>query len=130
MKTEIFTLCDAATEGAGKLNILGSFDTLFSHQEPMVYPGCALVLKLRFSRIEEGNHKLKITFIDDDGKAVMQPLENEIPVGLNPKASTATTNVILNIQQLKLPHFGEYAISLAVDGREEMSLPLYVIKVD
>jgi hypothetical protein len=36
----------------------------------------------------------------------------------------------LDIQQLKLPKFGEYSIDLAVDGRAEASLPLYVKKLN
>ena len=76
MHVEIFTLCDAATvDGAGKLNILGSFDRLSAASEPIVHMQCALALKLRFARIEEGQKRFRLTFVDSDGKAVMQPLE-------------------------------------------------------
>jgi hypothetical protein len=34
----------------------------------------------------------------------------------------------LSIQRLRLPRFGEYTIDLAVDGRQEGPLPLYVRK--
>ena len=34
----------------------------------------------------------------------------------------------LSIQRLRLPRFGEYSIDLAVDGRQEGTLPLYVKK--
>ncbi len=55
MKIEIFTLCDAATtDAAGKLNILGSFDRLNAVQAPITHPQCALAIKLRFERVEEG----------------------------------------------------------------------------
>jgi hypothetical protein len=50
MHVEIFALCDAATvDGAGKLNILGSFDRLSAASEPIVHMQCALALKLRFA---------------------------------------------------------------------------------
>jgi hypothetical protein len=39
------------------------------------------------------------------------------------------TNMILNLQGLKFPGFGEYSIDLAIDGRHEASLPLYVRKI-
>jgi len=129
MKTEIFTLCDAATEQQGKLNLLGSFDHLHSRQEPVAHPGCALAIKLRFTKIEEGNHKIKITFGDDDGNLVMPTIETQINVLVASNDSTATANLILNIQQLKLPKFGEYSIDLAVDGRAEAALPLYVRRI-
>jgi hypothetical protein len=130
MKTEIFTLCDAATEQQGKLNLLGSFDHLHAREEPISHPGCALALKLRFTRIEEGNHKIKITFGDEDGNLVMPTLEAPVIVRVAPGENTVIAHLILNIQQLKLPKFGEYSIDLAVDGRAESALPLYVRKIE
>jgi hypothetical protein len=126
MKTEIFTLCDAATEQQGKLNLLGSFDHLHAKQAPISHPGCTLALKLRFTKIEEGNHTVKITFGDEDGKLVMPPIEFPLTIAVAPGESTATSHLVLNMQQLKLPSFGEYTIDLAVDGRAEAALPLYV----
>jgi hypothetical protein len=32
----------------------------------------------------------------------------------------------LQIQQLKLPNYGEYSIDLGIDGRHEASIPLFV----
>jgi len=130
MKTEIFTLCDAATEQQGKMNLLGSFDHLWARHEPIAHAGCALALKLRFTKIEEGSHKMRITFGDEDGNLVMPALEAPVTVVIGSGETTATSNLILNIQQLKLPKFGEYSIDLAVDGRAEASLPLYVKKLN
>jgi hypothetical protein len=97
-----------------------------ARQEPIAHPGCALALKLRFTKIEEGSHKIKITFGDEDGNLVMPTLEAPVSVLVHPGESTAVAHLILNIQQLKLPKFGEYSIDLAVDGRAETALPLYV----
>ena len=72
MEVEIFTLCDAATvDAAGKLNILGSFDRLNARETPVTHPQCALAIKLRFQRVEEGQKRIRITFLDPDGAAVM-----------------------------------------------------------
>ena len=128
MKLEIFTLCDAATDSGRKLNILGSFDTLWAKEEPIAHPACAIAIKMRFARIEEGNHRVKLTFADADGKLVMPGLDSSVAVRLGPKDSSGTVNLVLNIQQIRLPSFGEYTIDLAVDGRQEGSLPLYVKK--
>src|SRR3954471_3148287 len=35
MQLEVFTLCDAATEHAGKLNIIGTFDSLRAFEAPV-----------------------------------------------------------------------------------------------
>jgi hypothetical protein len=129
MKIEIFTLCDAATEDRGKLNLLGSFDHLRARQAPVVHPACALAVKMRFTKIEEGSHRIRVTFVDEDGKQILNALEVTVSIVVAPGESTSTSNIVLNIQQLKLPNFGEYSIDLAVDGREEGSLPLYVSQV-
>jgi len=126
MKIEIFTLCDAATEAGGKLNILGSFDHIWARETPVTYPLCAIALKIRFAQIEEGNHRLKITFADADGKFVMPGIDGALTVRLGQGDETATTNVVLHVQQIKLEKFGEYTIDVAIDGRQEGSIPLYV----
>jgi hypothetical protein len=126
MEVEIFTLCDAATDSGGKLNLLGSFDTLIGGKEPMTHPACAVAVKIRFSRIEEGNHAIKITFADTDGKPVLPSFEGSMHVKIQEGCPTATTNFILNMQNLKIEHFGDHSIDLAIDGRHEASIPLYV----
>lgn len=129
MKVEIFTLCNAATESGGKLNILGSFDTLYSNQEPIIHPACAIALKIRFSKIECGQHSMKMCFVDIDGKKVLPDMEASLSVEINPCDETVSANLIINMQGLKLPRFGKYCMDLAIDGREEDSLPLYVKKI-
>ena len=127
MKVEIFTLCDAATTDAGgKLNILGSFDQLGAKEAPVTHPQCALALKLRYERLEEGQKRIRISFVDSDGKSVMPTLDAATEVRFPPGHSSVTSCLILVIQQLKLPKFGEYSIDLAVDDRHEGSIPLFV----
>jgi len=131
MKVEIFTLCDAATnDAAGKLNILGSFDRLMARQEPITHPQCALAIKLRFERVEEGEKRLRIALVDSDGKPVMPTIDAATQVKFTDESPTATASVVLNIQRLKLPHFGEYAVDLAVDEHHEESIPLFVARIN
>ena len=126
MKVEIFTLCDAATvDATGKLNILGSFDRMNAPEEPLTYAHCALAVKLRFERIEEGEKKLRVTFVNADGAAVMPPIDGMADVRVQGSEPTGSVAFAIGIQQLKLPKFGEYSIDLAVDGRHEASVPLY-----
>ncbi len=130
MKVEIFTLCDAATtDAAGKLNILGSFDRLNAQQAPVTHPQCALAIKLRFEHSEEGQKRIQIAFIDSDGVSVMPTLDTNAQVQFGPADVTATASLILVIQQLKLPRFGEYSIDLKVDDHPVASIPLLVSHV-
>ena len=127
MKVEIFTLCDAATvDAAGKLNILGSFDRLNAREAPVIHPQCALAIKLRFERVEEGQKQLRIAYVDQDGAAFMQNLDATAEVRFHGDDPSVTVSLALNIQQLRLPRFDEYSIDLAVDGRQEASIPLFV----
>jgi hypothetical protein len=127
MKVEIFTLCDAATTDAGgKLNILGSFDRLNAGALPVTHPLCALAIKLRFERLEEGQKRISISFVDNDGKPVMPTLDANTQVQFPPGEDSVTACLVLQIQQMKLPKYGEYSIDLAMDGRHEASIPLFV----
>ena len=126
MDIEVFTLCDAATESAGKLNILGSFDRIVTRQLPTVHPHCAIALRVRFDRIEDGEHRVRINLVNDDGKAVFPGLDGNIAVKLPPDGQSVCANLILNLNGLKFEKAGQYSIDLAIDGRHEKSLPVFI----
>ena len=126
MDVEIFALCDAATDYAGKLNLLGTFDSVHGREFPLVFPHCAVALRLRFERIEEGTHRVRMNFVDEDGRAVIPTLDNTVTVRLPPDEPSICTNMVLNIQGMKFEKPGRYAIDLAIDGRHERSLPITV----
>jgi hypothetical protein len=128
MNIEAFLLCDAATDSHGKLNLLGAFDSFFVNEVPAVHPHCAVVLRLRFDRTEQGEHTITLHLIDADGQHLMQPLEGRLRVGNTPSA-TATSNLILNMQGLKLTKMGELAFHLQIDGKPAASLPLYIRQI-
>ncbi|MCX6353910.1 MAG: hypothetical protein NTZ78_03260 [Candidatus Aureabacteria bacterium] len=126
MDIEIFSLCDAATESVGKLNILGAFDTLYSAKLPCVHPQCSVALRIRYSRIEQGNHQIRINFVNEDGKAVLPSLNGGTDIKFGENQQYAVSNLILNIHNLKLEKEGHYSIDLAVDGKSAKSLPLFL----
>ena len=126
MQLEVFTLCDAATDSFGKLNILGTFDTITVPAVPAIHRQCAIAIRMRFRRVEGSHHRLALTFVDEDGHDVLPPLNTEISVPFGEHDLTRAVNFVLNMHHLQLKRFGEYAIELAIDGRLEASLPLYV----
>ena len=129
MNIEIFTICDAATSDHGKINILGSFDTIWVRQFPAVYPHCAVAVKMRFSAVEKGTHALSVRFIDADGQNVLQPATGNFNVAMPEGQLSASADIILNIQSLNLPKAGEYSLELSVDGENMLSLPLFIRQV-
>lgn len=125
LKLEIFTLCDSAVDYGGKVCILGAFDSVAAAEAPYTVTHCAVVARMRFHRIEEGNHKLRVTLADQDGKMIMPNVDAQVGVRFTEKAQSATFNLVMQINGLKLEQFGEYTVDLAVDGVHQGSLPLY-----
>ena len=126
MQIEVFSLCDAATDTAGKLNILGAFDMMLVSKIPAVYPQCAVALRIRFERIERAEHKVQVHFVDKDGRNVIPPLESQMKVHFIDEQRSVSVNMILNIHGLRIDRAGEYSIDLAIDGQQKSSLPLFV----
>lgn len=129
MNIEAFLLCDAATDQHGKLNILGAFDNLFAQKVPIKYPACAIASRVRFEKVEEGAHSVRIYIMDADGTSIGPKLSGEIKVRVPENLGTTVANLILNIQGLEFKHFGQYRIDLAIDGNIQASLPLRINQV-
>lgn len=119
-------LCDAAADYNGKLSVLGTFDTIYTSQMPATHPQCSIAIRMTFSKVEEGAHKVKLNFVDEDGKPVMPPIEMPIEVAVPDETIFLSRNFIVNIQKLKFEKEGLYSIDIAVDGRQEGSIPLLV----
>jgi hypothetical protein len=126
MDIQIAVLCDAATDNNGKLNLLGTFDTIFTSQLPAIHPQCSIALRMTFNKVEEGHHTAKLNFVDEDGRSVMPPIEMPVDVQVPEETIFLSRNFIVNIQKLKFEKEGLYSIDIAVDGRQEGSIPLLV----
>ena len=128
MKVEVFALCDAAVDYGGKLSLLGAFDGIFALKAPVIHPQCAIALRVRVSRADEGKHQITINFIDADGKLVMPSVHGNFEVHMPPERDSVAINLVLNIHQLRFDNFGDHAVDLMIDGRQEGSLPLVVVQ--
>ena len=129
MEVEAFLLCDCATDQQGKLNILGAFDRLYARKIPAVHPACAVAVRLRFAKSEEGEHTIKINFIDADGNTAGPDLERNITIQMPENDTSSVRNIILNIQGLRFNKACEYRFDFAIDGEQQACLPLKVIEV-
>ena len=126
MNVELFALCDAAADYNGKLSLLGAFDAIWARTAPAVHPQCAVALRMRFSKVEEGEHKVRINIVDADGKSVVKPFETSANIRYQENVTSIAANMILNLHGIKFPVFGDYSVDLTVDDKHEASLPLYV----
>jgi len=64
--------------------------------------------------------------VDEDGKPVMPPIEMPVEVQVPEETIFLSRNIIVNIQKLRFEKEGLYSIDIAVDGRQEGSIPLLV----
>ncbi len=130
MTIQVAVLCDSATDYSGKLNLLGTFDTIYAPQLPALHPQCSIAIRIAFGRIEEGEHLLVINFVDEDGTPIMPPMDVPIDVNFPIDATFVSRNFIANIQQLKFLRTGDYSVDLSMDGRQLASIPLSVKQMD
>jgi hypothetical protein len=129
MKIIMAVACDSAVEYAGRLSILGAFDTVEARQSPIVKAQCSLAVQIQWQKDEEGLHTVKAHFMDQDGKTTLHDLEVvtmvAIPFGL---IFTTTTHVI-NLQQVKFTKEGCYLIAILVDHQHQGEIYIQVQKV-
>ena len=130
MTIQVAVLCDAATDYNGKLNLLGTFDTIYTPQLPAHHPQCSIATRIAFDRMEEGEHKLVVNFVDEDGQPIMSSMDVAVDVTFPADATFISRNFIVNIQQLNLEKTGLYSIDLSIDGRALSSIPLAVKRMD
>lgn len=130
MDIQVATLADAAQDYNSKLVVIGTFDTIGSRVLPVVHPAAALALRICFRQADEGNHKLSIRLIDEDGNNSMQPLEAAIDIKLAEGAEFVTRNMILNFQPLRFEKAGLFSFEVTVGEQTLASIPLRVIHVE
>lgn len=130
MTIQVAVLCDAATDYNGKLNLLGTFDTLYAPQMPTQHPQCSVAVRIAFDRVEEGRHILHLNFVDEDGHAMMKAMEIPVEAVFPADATFISRNVIVNFLQLAFTKAGLYSFDLSMNGRALSSIPLAVKQLE
>ena len=130
MNIQIAVLCDSAVEYQNRLCILGTFDTIRTHQLPVTKPQCSIALQILWNKTEEGTHAIKTRFMDDDGNPTLEAVNSSVEILVPPTSSFLTTNHILNIQQLKFVKTGNYLIVIDIDGNMKTEIQLQVLQME
>jgi hypothetical protein len=126
MTIQVAVLCDAATDYNGKLNLLGTFDTIYAPQMPAQHPQCSIAIRINFDRAEEGRHVLKMNFVDEDGQPIMKSMQIPVEAEFPAEATFISRNMVVNFLQLTFTKAGLYSVDLSVDDRTLSSIPLAV----
>ena len=130
MNIQVAVLCDSAVEYRNRLCILGTFDTIRTHQLPATKPQCSIALQILWTKIEEGDHTIKTRFMDDDGNPTLKAVNSSVKISVPPASSFVTTHHILNIQQLKFTKTGNYLVVIDIDGEMKAEIPLQVLQTE
>jgi hypothetical protein len=67
-----------------------------------------------------------LDIVDYDGNLVIPSIEGVFGVEIPGNSQIASANLVLNLGQMQFTNYGEYAINLAIDRRQEASLPFWV----
>lgn len=127
MKVELFSLCEYASDMQGKLNVFGTFDSIRTHNVPIVYPICHLASRIRYERSEKGKHNFEIYFVDEDGRSIIPEIKGEMEVKIPEDQLSAAINLVIGLGQIQFNKTGKYSVDLVIDGRHEHSLPLTIL---
>ena len=129
MQTEIFTLCDHAQDLAGKLVVVGTFDTIYASSFPVVHPSCSIAIRIRFNKEEVGKHKLKVALLDSNKKEIMPPIDGEMKIDIQPNKDYAYLNAAIGLASIKFEKAGKYSVELKIDNDKwKANLPLTLVK--
>ena len=126
MTIQVAVLCDAATDYNGKLNLLGTFDTIYTPELPAHHPQCSVAMRIAFDRMEEGDHELTIHFVDEDGHPILPSTEVPVDVTFPSDATFISRNFIVNMQGLEFKEPGLYSVDVRLDDQPCASIPLLV----
>jgi hypothetical protein len=117
MIIDIAAICDAATtDSSGKLNILGTFDTIFASKFPAVHAQCAIAFRVKAKEKDLSNKTFEVRIFDTEDK-VLTSFESKLESnGTSPHSNTeVAVNLIYNMANLRLEKPGKYRIELSFE---------------
>ena len=128
MNLELLAICDAATDYQGRLNMLGVFEGVAAPKAPVIRDRCSIVTRMSFSTEESGAHVLAIRLRNKKGIQLMPEMKAKVSVKVPSNRKSIAVNMVLNINKLKIPEFGEHEIALFLDDVFHSSIPLTVAR--
>lgn len=130
METRIAVLADYTSVTAeGKLNVLGTFTRITSHDVPAMHPSMVVVWQLEYVGDEAGEYDVEIEFVDADGET-LQKISGPMMFPEHKPGVTATQNILFGFVNLVLPKFGLYEFRLRQGPDTKARIRLEVVKVE
>ena len=126
MEVQIAALCDSAADYNGKLCIMGTFDTILAQNFPFLHPQCSIALRLLFRDDDSGAFPVKISIVNEDGQALVAPIETRLDIAIPDDGVFFTRNVVCNLQHLKFERPGFYSIDVTINGKPVVGIPFRI----
>ena len=123
MHVDFAVLADyALIDQQGKLSVLGIFQHVWVAQFPAVHPRTHLVLRVRGRRTEIGEHRIRIRFVDGEGKELIGG-EGTVQFGEPPAGVTEVEAGAVLVFDVPLAVPGTYAFEITL-GESVLAVPL------
>ena len=113
----------ALIDQQGKLSVLGIFQHVWVSTFPAMHPRTHLVLRVRGSRFEVGDHPIRIRLVDDQGTQLMGG-EGAVHFGAAPPGVVEIEAGAVLVFDVPLPRPGIYAFEIMLDDGEVTRVPL------
>ncbi|MFI5041374.1 MAG: DUF6941 family protein [Acidimicrobiales bacterium] len=131
MDVTLAVLADSAIQSNdGKLSIIGLFQEIRAMVFPAVHPQAVLVISLRASPAEAGEHKrLTIRLMDEDSVLADLDSQFDLPKPYPVPGHPAFINQIFMFQNLLLPRAGDYAFHILLGGEEKSVVSFSAVQI-
>lgn len=125
MNCEILTACASAKDDDGKLTINGAFSRINAPSFPCKLP-MVIVVRIRSSAAEDGEHSLHLSLSDLDDKLLGPPAEATFQTTTRENEEYTWTQAIIDIGDIRIPGRNDYSLILQIDGKTIAYTSLYV----
>ncbi|MDD9955516.1 MAG: hypothetical protein OXP68_04785 [Anaerolineaceae bacterium] len=130
MELRIFLLADFANESAGKLNVIGAFNTINARQFPAIHPAMYLVAKIAAELGEfEVERKINVLHFDEDGKELMK-MEGTFAFPKPQPGHSSEGTFIFGIRDMKFDKPSRHEFRLLVDNHLLGVVPLEIVQLE
>lgn len=127
MQVRFILFADAANiSREGKLNITGEFNTIYAQKVPTAWPSMSIVVRLEAPIAAGAAHTFQLRLTNADGLKLNET--PHIPISFVSAGSgvPARSDVLVNLVGAVFPVYGDYSISVIVDGVHHESATLFV----
>jgi hypothetical protein len=109
----------------GKLNILGVFDALQVGSLPALHPRATLVVHLKGSADDAGNHRVALQWLSPSGQELWSS-DGELGITAPPQGVAEMDFPLIAQLDLPLDVAGGYLMRVGLDGATHIEVPVQV----